>query len=263
MAADDQEALRVVAARLLPCLDLTSLNDDDTPDTIVALCRRVVTPFGKAAAVCVWPRFVAQAHELLRGTGVRVATVVNFPAGIAVPADAATETRVAVAAGADEIDLVFPYVAFLAGARSLAEEMVQAIRGVIRADHVLKVILETGRLVRPDLIAAAARDAIGAGADFLKTSTGKVSPAATPDAAEMLLTVIRDHRRAAGHTVGLKASGGIRTVAQAKVYVDLADRIMGPDYVRPATFRIGASGLLDDVLAVLGGASAPASSSGH
>lgn len=263
MAADDAAAIAAVAARLVPCLDLTSLNDDDTPETIAALCRRAVTPHGKVAAVCVYPRFVAQAAAASRDTGVRVATVVNFPAGIAAPDAVATESRAAVAAGADEIDLVFPYVAFLAGARSLAKEMVQAIRGVIGAGHVLKVILETGRLVRPDLIAAAARAAVGAGADFLKTSTGKVDPGATPDAAEILLTVIRDQRRSTARSVGLKAAGGIRTVAQASAYVDQVDRIMGSDYVRPATFRIGASGLLDDVLAVLGGTPAVSGDSAY
>ena len=263
MAAEEPDSLKAVAARLLPCLDLTSLNDDDTPETIAVLCRRATTPFGKVAAVCVWPRFVAQAHELLRDTGVRVATVVNFPAGIAGPAEVAAETHRAIEAGADEVDLVFPYVAFLAGQRQLATAMVQAIRNAGGAERCLKVILETGRLVRPDIIAAAARDAIDAGADFLKTSTGKVDPGATPDAVDILLTAIRDHRRAVGRTVGLKAAGGIRTVAQAKVYVDLADRIMGSDYVRPATFRIGASGLLDDILAVLGGAPTTAAGSGY
>lgn len=252
MAADDSEVLRAVAARLLPCIDLTSLNDDDTPDRIAALCRRAVTPFGKVAAVCVYPRFVAQAKQLLQGESIRIATVVNFPAGIAGPADVAAEAQGAIDAGADEIDLVFPYVAFLAGARSVAAAMVQAIRTAIGSAPCLKVILETGRLVRPDIVAAAAGLAVDAGADFLKTSTGKVSPGATAEAVEMLLTVIRDRRRATGRAVGLKAAGGVRTVVQAKVYVDLAERIMGPDYVRPATFRIGASGLLDDILRVLG-----------
>lgn len=252
MAAEQPDSFKAVAARLLPCLDLTSLSDDDTSDRIAALCRRAVTPIGKVAAVCIWPRFVAQAHDLLLGTDVRVATVVNFPAGIAGSAAVTAETRAAIIAGADEVDLVFPYVAFLAGARDAATDMVRAVRDACGPDRRLKVILETGRLSRLDVIAAAGRDAIASGADYLKTSTGKVSPGATADAAEIMLTVVRDHRRATGRDVGLKAAGGIRTVSQAKVYVDLADRIMGPAYVRPATFRIGASGLLDDIIAVLG-----------
>lgn len=263
MAAEAPDSLKVVAARLLPCLDLTSLNDDDTTERIATLCRRAVTPYGKVAAVCVWPRFVAQARDLLRDTDVRVATVVNFPTGNSGAAEVAAETRAAVAAGADEIDLVFPYVAYLAGARAAPRCMVQTVREASGSNRCLKVILETGRLARPDIIAAAARDAIAAGADFLKTSTGKVDPGATPDATEVLLVVIRDHRRATGRSIGLKAAGGIRTVTQAGVYVDLVDRIIGPDLALPATFRIGASGLLDDISAVLGGARAHAGTSGY
>lgn len=254
---------RAVAARLLPCLDLTSLNDEDTPAAIDALCRRAVTPFGPVAAVCLQPRFVAQAKALLRDTAVRVATVANFPHGTAAAAAVAGEIEASLRAGADEIDVVINHVAYSAGARTAAMAPVAIARRCCGARERVKVILETGRLARPDIVLAAGRDAIAAGADFLKTSTGKTSPGATPEAAEMLLTAIRDHRRAANATVGLKVAGGIRTVAQAAAYVELAERLIGPDYVRPATFRIGASSLLDDIFAVLGHGDGSRTSGGY
>jgi deoxyribose-phosphate aldolase len=243
--------LAAVARRALPLIDLTSLNDDDTPERIAALCGRAVTPFGKVAAVCIYPRFVAQARELLRGKKVRIATVSNFPQGTAALADVVSETRKAVADGADEVDVVMPYRAYLAGDRRAATELIAATKAAC-GDARLKVILETGQLARPEVIAGAGRDAIAAGADFLKTSTGKTSPSATPEAAEALLEVIRAHRDKTQRVIGFKAAGGIRTAAQAAVYLDLADRLLGPDYARPETLRFGASGLLDDLLAVLG-----------
>jgi deoxyribose-phosphate aldolase len=252
MTRDGGSARRAVAARVLPCLDLTSLNDDDTPAAIDALCRRAITPFGPVAAVCIQPRFVAQAKALLRDTEVRVATVANFPQGTGTETAIAGEIEASLRDGADEIDVVINHVAYLAGARTAAMAPVAIARRCCGARGRVKVILETGRLARPDIMLAAARDAIAAGADFLKTSTGKTVPGATPEAAEMLLTAIRDHRRGADAIIGLKAAGGIRTVAQAVAYVDLAERFFGPPYVRPATFRIGASSLLDDILAILG-----------
>jgi deoxyribose-phosphate aldolase len=243
--------LATAARRALPLIDLTSLNDDDTPERIAALCGRAVTPFGKVAAVCIYPRFVAQAHKLLRGRKVRIATVANFPEGTAALADVVAEARTAVGDGADEVDVVMPYGAYLAGDRRAATELISATKAACGAAR-LKVILETGRLARADIIAAAGRDAIAAGADFLKTSTGKTSPSATPEAAEALLDVIRAHRDKTQRVIGFKAAGGIRTAVQAAVYFDLVDRLLGPGYVRPDTFRFGASGLLDDLLAVLG-----------
>ncbi len=263
MTGDAGSEPRAVAARLLPCLDLTSLDDDDTPETIDALCRRAVTAFGRVAAVCVHPRFIGQAKALLRGTGVRIATVANFPRGQAAAQSVVGETEASIRDGADEIDVVINHVAYLAGARTAAMQPVAVARRCCGERIRLKAILETGRLARPDIVLAAARDAIAAGADFLKTSTGKTAPGAEPEAAEMLLTAIRDHRRAADRLIGLKAAGGIRTVPQARAYVHLAERLMGSDYLRPATFRIGASALLDDILAVLGDGETPRASGGY
>jgi deoxyribose-phosphate aldolase len=235
------------ARQLLSLLDLTSLNESDTEVTIAHLCSRAVTAFGRVAAVCVWPPFVPFCKGQLAGTGVRVATVANFPHGRDRVEQALAETQAAVAAGADEVDVVFPYRSWLAGARAKACELVAACKEACGPGVVLKVILETGELQTPAHITAASRDTIAAGADFLKTSTGKVKTGATLAAATCLLAAIRE----ADRPIGFKAAGGIRTVAAALPYLELAERLMGSDWVRPDTFRIGASALWDDLVAVL------------
>jgi deoxyribose-phosphate aldolase len=197
--------------------------------------------------VCVWPAFVAQAVELLRGSGVKVATVVNFPDGGAVVAPVLDETVRALADGADEIDLVLPYRALLAGQSAIARTMVEAVRAAVVPPAKLKVILETGSYPSAHDIRRAADLAIDAGADFVKTSTGKTEHSATVEAVRVLLEAIRD----AGRPVGVKPSGGIRTVVDAEAYLSLADEVMGAGWVTPATFRFGASGLLDGVDSLL------------
>lgn len=249
---------RAVAARTLPLIDLTDLGDAATEDGARDLCRRAVTPHGAVAAVCLWPRFVATAKEALAGTGVKIATVVNFPAGGEETRAVEAETEGAIADGADEIDLVMPYRALLAGRPGFAETQIVRIRRLCAARATLKVILETGEIGDAATIRRAADLALAAGADFVKTSTGKVAVNATPAAAEILLEAVR----ACGRPAGFKAAGGIRTVAEAAIYLALADRIMGPGWTRPATFRFGASGLLGDVLAALDG-TAPTAASGY
>ena len=239
------------ARRALGLLDLTELGDSATPDDVASLCARAVGPAGNVAAVCVWPRFVSQSVQALAGTGVRVATVVNFPTGDE-PLDAViAQTRTALADGADEIDLVLPYRALLAGHGDTASAMVTAVRSAVPADnrHLLKVILETGELVEVAIIDRAARMAIRCGADFIKTSTGKTSISATTEATEVMLDAIRD----LDPLVGLKPSGGIRSLADAQMYLAQADRIMGPTWISPATFRFGASGLLTALVATVEG----------
>lgn len=240
------------ARRILPLLDLTSLNEGESEADILALCRRACTPVGSVAAVCLWPRWVKMARRALddlpAGQSVKLATVVNFPAGTASVAAVCGEIDQALAAGADEIDLVFPYRALMTGDAEAGFEMVHRCRQRLDGQP-LKVILETGELDQPDLIRQAAEIAIEAGADFLKTSTGKVPVNATLDSARLLLEAIR----ASGRDVGFKAAGGIRTTAEASAYLALADTLMGPDWVGPACFRFGASGLLDDLLHTLGG----------
>ena len=249
---------RETAALALSLLDLTDLAEGCDAAQVEGLCGRARTPFGAAAAVCVWPRFVAGARATLgEGHPVRIATVVNFPSGEA-PAEAvAGETRAAIADGADEIDLVIPYRRLVAGEPEAVTATVAAVRAACPG-AVLKAILETGEL-NPGLIAQASDLAIAAGADFLKTSTGKVAVNATPDAAEVMLHAIRRSAR----PVGFKASGGIGTVAIAAGYLALAEAAMGPGWARPSTFRFGASGLLRDILAVLAGEASGTPAAGY
>jgi deoxyribose-phosphate aldolase len=243
----------LIAARALPLVDLTDLTDSCDEAAIAALCAKATTPFGHVAAVCIYPRFVPQAKALLASGPVKVATVVNFPEGGEDTAAVERETAAALQAGADEIDLVMPYRAFMEGRPGVAQRQIIQIKHVC-GGTTLKVILETGRLALPETIRAASDMALAAGADFIKTSTGKVEINATPEAARIMLAAIRT---AGGHA-GFKAAGGVRTTAEAGIYLELADDIMGPDWVSPATFRFGASGLLGALLEDLGGGGAPA-----
>ncbi len=251
--------LRAVASRALALLDLTNLKDDCTPDQIVTLCERAQSPFGPTAAICIWPRFVMQARTLLGpDSPIRIATVVNFPSGEMKTEDVLAETRDAVADGADEIDLVIPYRALAKGDEKAVTDMVTAVKAAC-GPAILKTILETGELKDIALIRRASDLSITAGADFIKTSTGKVGVNATLEAADIMLQAIRDSRR----KVGFKPAGGISTVADAGHYLRLADTIMGDDWVIPSTFRFGASGLLDDIIAVLSGERSTAAASGY
>ena len=234
------EAARRVARRAIPLLDLTDLGDACAGHYVDALCAQARE--AGVAAVCVWPQYVGQSVAALRGSPVRVATVVNFPAGGEDVDRAVDDAAGALGDGAHEIDVVLPYRALLRGDAGAARALVEAVREVVDGGIVLKVILETGSLPDADAITGAARLAIAAGADFLKTSTGKTEVSATPRAAGAMLEAIRDG--AGERAVGLKASGGIRTVAQAAAYLDLADRIMGPAWATPRTLRLGASALL-------------------
>ena len=240
-----------IARRAISLLDLTELGDHATPEQVIHLCSRAVTAHGAVAAVCVWPRHVPLAVEQLWGTNVRVATVVNFPSGAEPVADVVAATSQAIADGADEIVLVLPYRSLAGGRRDLAAAMLDAVRAAVPTDsHRLKVILETGELADSDLIREAADLAVAHGADFIKTSTGKTPHSASLDATEVMLGVIAGSSRA----VGLKPSGGIRTLADATAYLEQAGRVMGAEWATPATFRFGASGLLDALLAALDGA---------
>lgn len=247
MTTDDA---RTVAARALPLVDLTSLGSDDTPADIERLCAAAQTPSGPVASVCVWPRFVAQAVEALAGTTIPVAAVANFPEGDDDDGRAVSDAAAIVAAGGAEVDVVVPWRTLAAGDPAPVERLVAAVRAEIGSDVVLKAILETGELVERELIAEAGVRALAGGADFLKTSTGKTERSATPEAAQTLLEVLGDPERAPRqrHPVGLKVSGGVSTVDQAAVYLDLADRALGAENVSAKTFRFGTSRLLDAIL---------------
>lgn len=238
------------AIRAIGLIDLTDLSDDHAPDGIDDLCRRAREH--RTAAVCVWPEFVARCAELLDGSGVRVATVVNFPSGDEPVADVLAMSGAALTAGADDIDLVLPYRAFLDGDSDRPAEMVAAIAALIEPPKLLKVILESGAFPGPDSVAAAAHLTIANGADFVKTSTGKIDEGASLETARAMLGEI-EVAAESGRAVGLKPSGGIRTFDEAQAYIDLADSVMGEGWATPSTFRFGASGLLDSLLAVIAG----------
>lgn len=239
---------KTLAQTILGLIDLTDLNEGCVADDVEHLCARAKTPFGNTAAVCVWPQFVAQCKKELNGTSVKIATVVNFPHGGTEIEPVLTMTQQAIDEGADEIDLVLPYQAFLMGDVESAREMLEAVRAITHG-KVLKIILETGVLSEPDAIRAASELALDAGADFLKTSTGKVDINATPQAARIMLEAIK----ARGATVGLKPAGGLRTVEDARTYIDMARVLCGDDYITAGTLRFGASGILKDVIAAIEG----------
>lgn len=248
------------ARRALSVLDLTNLKDDCTPEQIEALVKKATTPHGAVAAICIWPRFVEQARRLLGdGADVRIATVVNFPSGDGTVAETVGETKQALADGADEIDLVIPYKAFMNGDEAGVSGMVSAVKAAIPAPARLKVILETGEIVDAAMIRKASDLAIAAGADFIKTSTGKTRGNATEEAAGIMLDAIK----ASGRPVGLKPSGGIGSVPVAAAYLALADQNMGEGWAVARNFRFGASGLLDDILRVLDGGASTAGGSGY
>jgi deoxyribose-phosphate aldolase len=235
-----------LARRAIGLVDLTSLGGDETGAGIEALCRRALA--FETAAVCIYPAHLPLARRILAGSGVRLATVVNFPAGGDDIMATAEETAAAVAAGADEVDLVAPIAAIREGDVGIVGELVEACRAAAGPGIKLKLILETGVLQAPALISAAARAAVMAGIDFLKTSTGKAPVGATLEAAAILLAVIAE----ADGRVGFKAAGGIRTTRDAAAYLHLADELLGPAWATPERFRLGASSLLDDLARVAG-----------
>lgn len=247
-----KRALPQAAYQALSMMDLTSLNDDDNDHSIKALCQQAHTPFGHVAAVCIYPRFITTAVAALaeqqQSERVAIATVVNFPHGNSAITKVVQEIKQAIADGAQEIDLVLPYQRLQTGDASFALEMVRASR-VACAGAILKVIIESGELGTPALITEACELAIAGGADFIKTSTGKVPINATLMAAEVMLQVIRS----SGKPIGFKAAGGVRTTADAQQYLRLATDIMGIDWVTSSRMRFGASSLLVQLLATLEG----------
>ncbi len=257
-----ETALQAAARQALSLMDLTSLNDDDTEASIIALCRAADTRFGTPAAVCIYPRFIGVARQALNERGisgrVSIATVTNFPHGHDDIELAVRETRAAVAAGADEVDLVFPWRALLAGNEQLGLMLVRACRAAC-GEATLKVIIESGELQEPRVIRRAAELAIEGGADFIKTSTGKVPVNATLASADVMLRAIRD----SGQDVGFKAAGGVRTAEDAQQYLRLAANVMGADWINPRHFRFGASSLLDNLLQTLGEGDARAQETGY
>lgn len=252
MAADDDA--RAHARVALACLDLTSLNDNDDTRAIEALCAKAVSRFGNVAAVCVWPRFVAQAKAALPRQ-IAVAAVANFPDGWLDERRALTDTQAIVDAGGDEVDLVLPWRAMLDRRAEEAAQLVARVRAACVGAR-LKLIIESGELASATAIQQASRIGLDAGVDFLKTSTGKTAHGASLAAAREMMGAIAAHRR--GTAVGFKAAGGIRTVADAAGFITLARQLLGPGAAMPTRLRFGASGLLGDIERVLSGDAGPA-----
>lgn len=235
-------------------IDLTTLEGRDSPGKVRALCRKALVPIesdpsiGPCAAVCVYPNLVPVAKKALAGSTVKVASVATaFPSGLS-PLDVKlADVRRAVELGADEIDMVIDRGAMLAGRHDEVFDEIAAVKDACGAAH-LKVILETGELGSYDVVRKASRIAMLAGADFIKTSTGKIAPAATPAVTLVMLEAIRDHYDATGKRIGMKPAGGIRTAKQALHYLVLVKETLGDAWLDPELFRFGASTLLNDVL---------------
>jgi deoxyribose-phosphate aldolase len=225
--------------RLIPFVDLTSLYETDDPPVIAKLCERAITPQGKVAAVCVYPQFTRQICDTLKATPIKTATVANFPHGSSDLVTTLKGIEQAKNDGADEIDIVMPYQAFLQGDKQLVVSFIKSCKKNCEKMS-LKIILETGALQKQDLIYEASLLAIDAGADFIKTSTGKISVGATLEASACMLSAIKDRN---SHT-GFKASGGIRTPQQAAEFLSLAELLMGKTWPAQNTFRLGTSSLI-------------------
>src|SRR3954452_6605062 len=249
-----REAKRWALLLAIRTTDLTTLEGSDTPGKAAAIASKAVRPdpsdpsVPPVAAVCVYPDLVATAVDALAGSPVQVASVATaFPSGRASLATKLHDVRDAVAAGATEIDMVIDRGAFLAGRYLQVFEEIVATKAECGSAH-LKVILETGELVTLDNVRRASWLALLAGGDFIKTSTGKVSPAATPPVALVMLEATRDFRDRTGSLHGVKLAGGIRTTKEAVRYLVMVNEVAGDDWLTPDLFRFGASSLLNDLL---------------
>jgi deoxyribose-phosphate aldolase len=235
-------------------MDLTTLEGADTPGKVAALCSKAMRPdpadltVPPVAAVCVYPNLVPVALERVKGSGVRVASVATaFPSGQSPIEIKVDETARVAEMGADEIDMVIDRGAFLSGNYAKVFDEVRRVKEAAGAAH-LKVILETGELGTYDNVRRASLLAIAGGADFIKTSTGKIQPAATLPVTLVMLEAIRDVHEETGRKIGMKPAGGIKTAKQAVQYLVLLHETLGPEWLTPDLFRFGASSLLNDVL---------------
>jgi deoxyribose-phosphate aldolase len=240
-----------LAARMM---DLTTLEGKDTPGKVRSLCAKALLPLdsdpsiGPCAAICVYPNMVPIAKSALAGSSVKVASVAtSFPSGQSPLPIKLDEVRRAVELGADEIDMVIDRGAMLSGDYGKVFDEIAATKEACGAAH-LKVILETGELGTYDTVRRASEIAIAAGGDFIKTSTGKITPAATPAVTLVMLQAIVDHYYATGRRVGMKPAGGVRTAKQALHYLVIVKETLGDAWLTPDLFRFGASALLNDVL---------------
>ncbi len=250
-----KKASKVAGLKLaVAMIDLTTLEGKDTPGKVRQLCHKALLPLetdpsiGPVAAVCVYPNLVPTAKKALAGSKVKVASVATaFPAGQSPLPVKLDDVRRAVELGADEIDMVIDRGAMLAGDYQKVFDEIAATKDACGHAH-LKVILETGELGSLDVVRKASEIGIAAGGDFIKTSTGKITPAATPQVTLVMLEAIRDHFAATGRKIGMKPAGGIRTAKQALHYLVILKETLGDAWLTPDLFRFGASTLLNDVL---------------
>ncbi len=250
-----KKSAKVYGLRLaVQMMDLTTLEGKDTPGKVRAMCAKALLPLetdptiGPTAAVCVYPNLVPVAKKALEGSKVQVASVATaFPSGQSPLEIKLDDVRRAVEMGADEIDMVIDRGALLAGDYRKVFDEIAATKEACGRAH-LKVILETGELGTYDLVRKASEIGIAAGGDFIKTSTGKVTPAATPAVTLVMLEAIREHYQATGRKIGMKPAGGIRTAKQALHYLVIVKETLGDAWLTPDLFRFGASVLLNDVL---------------
>jgi deoxyribose-phosphate aldolase len=246
-----RETKRAAIDLAIRCIDLTTLEGRDSPGRVRSLCIRAAQPAPGApavAAVCVYPNLVRVAKDVLAGTGVKIASVATaFPSGLSSLDVKLRDTQAALDAGADEIDMVIDRGAFLAGDEQTVFDEVAAVKRLCGDIHV-KAILEAGELGSYDAIRRASDIALEAGADTIKTSTGKIGISATLPIALVMAHALRAFERRSGERRGFKAAGGIRTTKSALAYLVLMDEVLGPAWLDPDLFRIGASSLLDDLL---------------
>jgi len=241
-----------IAKLAISLMDLTSLTNEESEQDIIDLCKKAKSNAGNTAAICIYPRFIPIAKKQLTKQGtpeIKIATVTNFPNGGTDIHKAIEETAEAIHLGADEVDVVFPYQAIIEGNAKIGFDLVSACKKLCGDTILLKVIIESGELRTADLIKHASEVSIKAGADFIKTSTGKVKINATLEAASIMLQVIKQ----LNPKVGFKAAGGVRDINDAEKYLSLAKEIMGEDWLNSCQFRFGASGLLTNLLASISG----------
>ena len=250
-----RESKRAALDLIIRMMDLTTLEGKDTPGKVIQMSAKAHRPdptdpsIPSVAAVCIYPNMVPYAVQATEGTGLHVASVATyFPSGQAGTKMKVEEARMVVADGADELDMVIDRGAFLSGEYFKVFDEIRQVKEVCGDDAHLKVILETGELETLDNVRRASMLAMAAGGDFIKTSTGKVTPAATLPVTLVMLEAIRDFHDATGVMVGLKPAGGIRTSKDAMKYLVVLNETLGEDWMTPDWFRFGASSLLNDVL---------------
>ena len=254
-SAEDQISLaKITEAKLaISLVDLTNLDENAKEHQILYLIQRALKY--KVACVCVYPKWIEIAKPLLERQHIKVATVVNFPSGNQNVDFVLAETKDALEKGADEIDVVFPYEAYIAGDTTKALNLISEVAKLCHnypTKPLIKVILESGAFEQPELLAQACHDLINCNVDFLKTSTGKISQGANLHAVMIMLLTIKE-ASSQGKTMGLKISGGLKQFTQLHDYFLLTSEIVGEDFLNKNTFRIGASSLLDDLVQTISG----------